>query len=116
MPKTIQNYSNERTELLQKMFNILEISKEHNTISLKKLDEDTDLQQKILDLIPDIKKYFLCSRWTLFSNKNREIKREYLSLIKSVMKDMDINYESKRTSKKISENVREWEYIYIVNL
>jgi hypothetical protein len=42
MPKTIENYTNERNELLQKMFNILEVSKEHNTISLKKLDEDTD--------------------------------------------------------------------------
>lgn len=116
MPKTIQNYTNERNELLQKMFKILEVSKEHNTISLKKLDEDTDMQQKIIDLIPDIKKYFVCSRWTLFSNKNREIKRIYLSLIKSVMKDMNIDFESKRISTKISENVREWEYIYMFNL
>ena len=34
MPKTIQNYTNERNEILQKMFNILGISKENNMISL----------------------------------------------------------------------------------
>lgn len=116
MPKTIQNYTNERNELLQKMFNILEISKEHNTISLKKLDEDTDMQQKIIDLIPDIKKYFVCSRWSYFSNQHTDFKRSYLSLIKSVLKSMDINIKSKIITRKLSENIREIDTAYIIEM
>ncbi len=116
MPKTIQNYNNERNELLQKMFNILEVSKEHNTISLKKLDEDIDPQQKILDLIPDIKKYFLCSKWNVFINKNREFKRSYLSLIKAVMKDMNIEIKSANVIQKTAENTRKCETLYVFEI
>ncbi len=116
MPKTIENYTNERNELLQKMFNILELSKGHNIISLNKLDEDTDMQQKILDLIPDIKKYFLCSRWSYFSNQHTVFKRSYLSLIKSVLKSMDINIKSKIITRKLSENIREIDTAYIIEM
>jgi hypothetical protein len=116
MPKTIQNYTNERNELLQKMFNILEISKEHNTISLNKLDSDSEKQQKILDLIPDIKKYFLCSRWSYFSNQHTDFKRSYLSLIKSVLKAMDINLKSHIITRKLSEKIREYDTEYIIEM
>jgi hypothetical protein len=112
MPKIIQNYTNERNELLQKMFNILEISKEHNMISLKKLDDDNDIQQKILDLIPDIKKYFICSKWNIFINKNREFKRTYLSLIKAVMKDMQIEITTGNMTKKTADNTNKCETFY----
>ena len=116
MPKTIQNYTNERNELLQKMFNILGISKENNNLSLKKLDEDTDMQQKIIELIPDIKKYFVCSRWSYFSNQHTDFKRSYLSLIKSVLKSMDINIKSKIITRKLSENIREIDTAYIIEM
>ncbi len=116
MPKTIQNYTNERNELLQKIINILGISKENNMISLKKMDENIELQNKILELIPDIKKYFLCSRWSYFSNQHTDFKRSYLSLIKSVLKSMDINIKSKIITRKLSENICEIDTAYIIEI
>jgi hypothetical protein len=68
----------------------LEISDNNKTLSLKKLDEDENKQKSIIELENDIKKYFVCSRWTYFSNKKREFKRNYLSLIKAIMKDLDV--------------------------
>ena len=113
MPKTIDKYIVERQELLQKIFNILEITENNKMFSLKKLDENEDKQKSILDLENDIKKYFLCSKWTYFNNKNREIKRSYLSLIKAIMKDMNIIIKPITTIKKSDDNktIRETNYI-----
>lgn len=104
MPKIIDNYTNERNELLQKIYNILDINDYNKMFSLKKLDEDTHIQQFILDLEHDIKKYFLCSRWTFFSNKKRKCKRNYLSLIKAIFKDMNVNMISLTNKIKSDDN------------
>ncbi len=116
MPKTIQNYTNERNELLQKMFNILGISKENNMISLKKMDENIELQNQILELIPDIKKFFLCSRWSCFNNTTIEVKRVYLSLIKYIMKDMNIKINSATMKIKTDNDLIKCETFYYINI
>ena len=72
MPKSIDKFTNERNEVLQQILNILEITEKNKMFSLKELDENNDKQNNIIALEVDIKKYFLCSRWTYFSNKNRE--------------------------------------------
>ncbi len=90
MPKSIKNFTKERQELLQKMLTILGITEENKMFSLKKLDEDPEKQKQILDLVEDIKKYFICSKWAYFSNQTKEFKRLYLSLIKAVFKDMKV--------------------------
>ena len=116
MPKTINKFITERTDVLQKILNILEIAGTNKSFSLKKLDEDLPKQTSILNLESDIKKYFLCSRWTYFSNKNREFKRSYLSLIKAIMKDMDVQMTSATLIKKIDDSKTKCETYYIINI
>ena len=116
MPKTIDKYIVERQELLQKIFNILEITENNKMFSLKKLDENEDKQKSILDLENDIKKYFLCSKWNYFNNKNREFKRSYLSLIKAIMKDMKIQMIASTIVKKTDVNKTKSETIYLFEL
>jgi len=94
MPKKIDKYDNERKELLIKLFNILGINENNNTILLHDLDTNEKLQNEILSLEPDIKKYFFCGKWSCFSDPN--IKRKYLSFIKYLMKDMDYYMMSQR--------------------
>jgi len=116
MPKSIDKYTNERKDILQKIFNILEISDNNKTFSLKKLDEDENKQNSIIELENNIKKYFLCSRWTYFSNKNREFKRSYLSLIKAIMKDLDVKMTSSTLIKKIDDNKTKCETYYVFDI
>ena len=115
MPKSIIKYTTERQELLQKMLNILGITDDNKMFSLKKLDEDEAKQKQILDLVDDIKKYFVCSRWTFFNHIEREIKRNYLSLIKSVFRDMKVKMYSTFVHKKIDDVIK-CETIYILEL
>jgi hypothetical protein len=113
MPKSIKKYENERKEILQKIFNILEITDDNKMVSLKKLDGDENKQNSIIELEPDIKKYFLCSRWTYFCNKNRDIKRGYLSLIKAIMKNLNVKMTSSTLIKKIDDTKTKCETYYI---
>lgn len=93
MPKDISKYSKEREEILLKIFNILGINEHNNHFEIKKIDEDIEMQNKILELEPDIKKYFNCGNWTC--NKY-EAKRKYLSFIRYILRDMNYSLISKR--------------------
>jgi hypothetical protein len=90
MPKNIEKYDNERKNILNKLYEILEITDINKQFSLKELDNNIEKQQKILQLEEEIKKYFVCSRWCYFSQKCTGLKRNYLSLIKSIFKALNI--------------------------
>jgi hypothetical protein len=116
MPKSIDKYDHERNELLQKLLNILEIKPENNKFSLKELDGNIEKQNAIIELESDVKKYFLCSRWSYFSNKNRNFKRNYLSLIKTLCKQMNVKLITSTMTKKYDNNTTESETYYYINL
>jgi len=79
MPKSIDKFTNEQKEVLQKIFNILEISNTNKILSFKKLDEDENKQKSIIDLENDIKKYFICSDGLISVIKNENL-REIICL------------------------------------
>ena len=87
MPKVVDKYDKERLEVLHKIFNILGINENNNKFLLHELDNDTKKQEEILALEPEIKKYFICGKWSCFKN---EMKRIALSYIKHVVKDMGL--------------------------
>jgi hypothetical protein len=114
MPKTVEQYTEERKETAKKMLSILGINEDNKMFSLQKLDEDLEKQKKIMDLIEEIKKYFLYSRWSYFGNKKKEFKRAYLSIIKYLMKDMNIKMYSTFVHKKIDDKIK-CETFYILD-
>jgi hypothetical protein len=88
MPKKVSQYDNERKEILNKLFNILNINEQNDMFSLHKIDNDVKIQQEILDLESDIRKYFVCYEWSCIKKKDI-IKRRWLSFIKYILKDMN---------------------------
>ena len=87
MPKQVDKYTKERQDVLNKMFSILGINENNNTFLLHELDTNTEKQNKILELEPEIKKYFICGSWSCF--RTPDIKRKPLSIIKCLLRDMD---------------------------
>ena len=101
-------YKKEQDEILQKIINIINLDKE-NSITLYELDNDIKKQNKIMDLIPDIRKYFSLS--FVKGIKNPELlKRPYLSIIKQILKN-NYNIISCDYRKQIDENK-----IYSINI
>jgi hypothetical protein len=115
MPKNIEKYDQERRCILQKLYDILEVTETNNKFSLKDLDNNIEKQNAIIEMESDVKKYFLCSRWSYFNNKTRDFKRNYLSLIKTLCKQMDVKLITSTMTKKYDNNTTESETYYYIN-
>ena len=114
MPKTVNQYATEQQEVLTKLLNILEISDTNKTFSLRELDNNLIKQQNIINLETDIKKYFIFSHWTYFRNKDREMKRNYLSLIKSLLRFFNIQITALHKKNRFDKTNKN-ETIYIID-
>ena len=77
-------YKKEQEEICDKIVEILDLS-ETNTITLYELDNDKEKQKKIIELIPEIRKYFSFNSMKAVGEPHR-IKRPWLSIIKQITK------------------------------
>jgi hypothetical protein len=77
-------YKNEQLEIMNKIINILELD-DNNSITLYELDNDIEKQEKILEILPEIKKYFKC-KCVKSLIAPEKVKRIYLSLIRYITK------------------------------
>ena len=73
-------YKKKQDEMIDKIINILELDHE-NSITLHELDTNKEKQQLILNLIPDICKYFTTKN-IIGAKEPENCKRPYLSIIK----------------------------------
>ena len=58
------------------------------------IDANQELQTKVLALDDDIRKYFSVSNWSAYK-PNFSVSKRPLSIIRSVLKDMNIKYKSR---------------------
>jgi hypothetical protein len=84
-------YKKEQDDITDKIINILELN--NHAILLYHLDNDKIKQQKILDLIPDIRKYYTFSSSIGASDPNKA-KRPYVSIIRQFTKNKYIMISS----------------------
>ena len=77
-------YKKEQDELVYKIINILDLDNE-NSIILYNLDNDKIKQDKILKLIPEIRKYYSFST-IIGASEPTKAKRPYLSIIRQLTK------------------------------
>lgn len=104
-------YNKEQDDILQKMMDILELDKE-NSITLYELDKNSEKQQNILNLLPNIRKYFSLSFVKGVKNP-KLLKRPWLSLIKQLLKN---NYNIISTDFRMiidNNKIRTKKYIFI---
>jgi hypothetical protein len=78
-------YAKEQDEISNKLIKILNLDEE-NSSTLYELDNNIEKQNKINNLIPDIKKYFNCNN-VISINYTEKCKRPFLSIIKFVLKN-----------------------------
>jgi hypothetical protein len=91
-------YKKEQEEVIDKIITILDL--EHkNTYTLYELDKNKEIQNKIMELIPEIRKWFSFNGLKAVGEPNR-IKRPWLSIIKQF------------TKTKYNLIVKELRYIY----
>jgi hypothetical protein len=114
MPKKVDQYDNERKEIVCKLFNLLGINDINNMFSLHKIDNDDILQENILALEPEIKKYFLCSRWPCF--RKDYVDRKWLSMVKNIFKDMKYQIISSKKRETVNDIPKVVSVYHIINI
>lgn len=84
-------FKTQRKEILDKILVIT-----GTTFHTHDIDTNLDKQQKILELEPQIKQYFNVSNWSAFKNtKQLGDGKRPISIVKSVLKDMGIEYQNR---------------------
>ena len=104
-------YKKEQEQITDKIIQILNLDSD-NGIILCELDNDKDKQNKILDLIPEIRKYFSFTSSIGASEPNKS-KRPYLSIIRQFTKNkynmLSCDYRIKNDDKS---EIRTKKYIF----
>jgi hypothetical protein len=77
-------YKKEQDEIIEKIITILDLENK-NTYTLYELDKNEEIQNKIMELIPEIRKWFSFNGIKAVGEPNK-IKRPWLSIIKKLTK------------------------------
>ena len=77
-------YAKEQNEIIDKIIDILQLD-DKNSIVLYNLENDMDKRKKIMDLIPEIRKYYMYNNMKGVSDPHK-VKRPWLSVIRQVTK------------------------------
>jgi hypothetical protein len=85
-------YKKEQEEVIEKIISILDLQNK-KTYTLYELDKNEEIQHKIMELIPEIRKWFSFNSLKAIGEPSR-IKRPWLSIIKQLTKTK-YNIESK---------------------
>ena len=77
-------YKKEQDEVVEKIITILDLENK-NTYTLYELDKNEEIQKQIIDLIPEIRKWFSFNGIKAVGEPSK-IKRPWLSIIKHLIK------------------------------
>jgi hypothetical protein len=77
-------YKKEQEEIIDKIVKILDLEN-NNTYTLYELDNNEEIQKQIMELIPEIRKWFSFNNMKAVGEPNK-IKRPWLSIIKHLIK------------------------------
>ena len=104
-------YKKEQNDLVDKIINILELDN-MNSIVLYNLDNDETKQYKILELIPEIRKYYSFST-IIGASEPTKPKRPYLSIIRQLTKSKyKLNSYDYRIKQDAKDDIRTKKYIF----
>jgi hypothetical protein len=86
MPMRLKSelYKKEQEEIIEKIIKILDF-KNKNTYTLYELDKNEEIQNKIMELIPEIRKWFSFNNMKAVGEPNKR-KRPWLCIIKQLIK------------------------------
>ena len=104
-------YKKEQEEIVDKIISILDLEN-NNIINLCDLDNEYDKQKQIMELIPEIRKYYSFST-IIGASEPTKAKRPYLSIIRQLTKSKyKLNSYDYRIKQDGKEDIRTKKYIF----
>ena len=104
-------YKKEQEDVIEKIISILDLTNK-NTYTLYELDKNVEIQQKIMELIPEIRKWFSFNNMKAVGEPSKR-KRPWLSIIKQLTKT---KYQLESKDFQFTENGKHIRtHIYLFN-
>ena len=103
-------YKKEQEEIVDKIITILDLENK-TEYTLYELDKNEEIQKQIMELIPEIRKYYAFNNMKAVGEPNKR-KRPWLSIIKNLLKH---RYKFESVDYRINENsveIRTHKYIF----
>ena len=107
-------YPNEQKDILNQIINILDLD-DNNSTTLYELDNDKDKKQKIMDLLPKIRKYFSHKNVAGVANPEK-CKRPHFSIVKFVVRSSYNIINSTCRIKINDKTIRTVRYIFMLKI
>ena len=107
-------YKKEQHEIIDKICKIIDLETK-NTYTLYELDKNKEIQEKLMELIPEIRKWFSFNNMKAVGEPEKR-KRPWLSIIKQLTKE---KYHLESKAVRITENnkeIRTYQYTFIPHL
>ena len=93
-------YKKEQDDITEKIISILDLENKH-TYTLYELDNNKEVQKQIMELIPEIRKWYAFNNMKAVGEPDKR-KRPWLSIIKNLLKSK-YTIENKEQQFKINE-------------
>jgi hypothetical protein len=90
-PNKNNTYKAEQKAVLDKLLNILGITETNKVFYIQDIEPDKNKIDQIIALESDVKKYYVCGKWTYF---NKTVPLPWLSLAKSIIKHTGMNFKA----------------------
>lgn len=103
--KLSEKFCTERETLCNKLIEILELD-EDNSFLLYELDNNNEKQQKILALKTELAKFFAVSSLAPFKPNIEHTKRDYLNIVRGILKQQGYKFISNEYSYKQNNNLK----------
>jgi len=87
-------FTKQRIVIMQKIFNIIGITDKNRSFYSNFIEDSEEICAQIYQLEEDIQKYFYVSAWPAFKKNSKLTDKKALSIVKSVLKDMNIDLVS----------------------
>ena len=105
-------YKKEQDEIIDKIITILDLENK-TEYTLYELDKNEEIQKKIMELIPEIRKYYSFST-IIGASEPTKAKRPYLSIVKQLCKKKyDISIHDCRL-KVDGKDIRSKSYVFVL--
>ncbi len=98
--KLSEKYQIEREEICKRLIEILDLDS-NNSFILFELDNDTEKQNKLMNMKEEIQKYFACSTFLAFK-PNVACKRPCLSIIRNILRKQNYHFIGNDYTMKIN--------------
>jgi hypothetical protein len=106
-------YKKEQEEIITKIITIMDLENK-NTYTLYELDNNIEIKKKIIELIPDIRKWFSFNGIKAVGDPEK-IKRPYFSIIKCLLKNKYIIEGKDFQFTKDGIHIRTKKYTFLKN-